>query len=82
MKNSEDVKKRIKAIIVEHLDVPPEKVTDEATFAENLGADSLDAMDLLMAINEEFEINIPAEKLDEIYTVQDMVAQVEKLLKK
>lgn len=82
MTNTENIKKQIKAIIVEHLDVPLEKVTDDASFMENLGADSLDAMDLLMAINETFDINIPAEKLDDIHTVQDMVNQVEKSLKK
>lgn len=76
-----ELESRIKQIIVEHLGVAVEKVTDTALFNQDLGADSLDAMDLLMAVNEEFSIRIPPEDMEKIQTVQDLVNAVTKALK-
>ena len=71
------IESKVKEIIVEHLEIDEEKVIPEASFADDLDLDSLDAMDVLMAINEEFKIHIPPEKMDQIQTVQDMIAAVQ-----
>ena len=76
-----ELNNRIKQIIVEHLGVEAEKVTDTALFNQDLGADSLDAMDLLMAVNEEFDTRIPPEDMEKIQTVQDLINAVDKALK-
>jgi len=75
---SDAIKQRMKTVICEHLGVEASQVTESASLVEDLGADSLDALDLLMAVNEEFGTRIPAEKLPEILTVQDMINEVEK----
>ncbi len=77
MMSANRVDERIRRVIVEHLGVEENQVTDDASFADDLGADSLDALDLLMAVNEEFGTRIPAEKLPEIHTVKQMVEAVE-----
>jgi len=74
------VSERIKKVIVEHLGVEEDQVTDNASFTDDLGADSLDAVDLLMAVNEEFGTHISNEELPNIKTVQQMIAVVEKAL--
>ena len=61
----------IKAIVAEQLDVEAEKVTPEASFANDLGADSLDTVELVMALEEKFKIEIPDEDAEKIVTVQD-----------
>lgn len=76
----QDINEKVKKIIVEHLAVPYEKVEDTASFSEDLGADSLDAMDLLMAVNEEFNIRIPPEQMDFILLVRDLTDRVKKEL--
>ena len=64
---------KIKSLLVEKLDVDEAKVTENATFSEDLGIDSLDLFDLVMSFEEEFGIEIPAEELEGLKTVGDMV---------
>ena len=70
------VEDKLKRVISEHLGVEESKITNSANFADDLDTDSLDALDLLMAINEEFGTRIPAEKLTDIQTVQQMIDEV------
>lgn len=69
---------KLKEILVEELDVEMEAVTLEANFKEDLEADSLDMMQLVMEIEEEFEIEVETEELASIVTVGDLVAYIEK----
>ena len=62
---------QIKAIVAEQLCVEAEKITPEASFANDLGADSLDTVELVMALEEEFDVEIPDEEAEKIVTVQD-----------
>jgi acyl carrier protein len=64
--------------VVEHLNVDGEKVTDNASFIEDLGADSLDTVELVMAFEEEFGIEIPDDAAESIVTVGDAVKFIEK----
>jgi len=74
---------RVKAIIAEQLGVKPEEVTPEASFVEDLGADSLDTVELVMALEEEFSIEIPDEDAEKMTTVGDAVKYIEdKIAKK
>ena len=66
--NSE-IFEKVKSIVVEQLEVEPEQVTPEASFANDLGADSLDTVELVMALEEEFDIEIPDEAAEQIDTV-------------
>lgn len=68
-----DVFERVKAIVVKHLETAPEKVTDKASFIDDLGADSLDNVELVMAFEEEFGIEIPDDAAEHIRTVGDAV---------
>ncbi len=70
---------RIKEMIVEELNVPEEKITMEARLAEDLGADSIDAVELIMNIEDEFEIQVSDEEAQNIKTVGDLVKYVEAL---
>ena len=65
------VEERVKKLICEQLGVKEEEVKDEASFVEDLGADSLDTVELVMALEEEFETEIPDEEAEKISTVQD-----------
>lgn len=69
---------KIKEIIVEQLGVDPEKVKPEANFIDDLGADSLDIVELVMAMEEEFDIEIPDEDAEKLRTVNDVVGYLEK----
>ena len=73
-----DVAERVKKIVVEHLGVEPEKVVDNANFIDDLGADSLDTVELVMAFEEEFGVEIPDDAAESIVTVGDAVRFLEK----
>lgn len=68
---------KIREIIVEQLDVDEDKVTPDASITEDLGADSLDVVDLVMSIEESFDIEIPDEEVENIKTVGDIVKFIE-----
>jgi acyl carrier protein len=70
---SEPTEARVKEIIINELGVEPEKVTLEASFVEDLGADSLDTVELVMAFEEEFGIEIPDEDAEGLQTVGDAI---------
>ena len=72
---------RIKAMIKDELNVPEEKITMEARLAEDLGADSIDAVELIMNIEDEFEVQVSDEEAQNIKTVGDIVKFVESLQK-
>ena len=74
-----DTAERVKKIVVEHLNVDAEKVTDNASFIEDLGADSLDTVELVMAFEEEFGIEIPDDAAESIVTVGDAVKYIDKV---
>jgi acyl carrier protein len=65
------VEDKVKEIIVDQLGVDEKQVTSEANFIDDLGADSLDTVELVMALEEEFDIEIPDEEAEKIHTVQD-----------
>jgi acyl carrier protein len=67
------VDQKVKDIIVEQLGVNPDQVTPDAKFIEDLGADSLDTVELVMALEEEFECEIPDEQAEKINTVQQAI---------
>lgn len=71
----------VKEIIVEQLSVAPEKVTEEAKFIDDLGADSLDIVELIMAFEEKFNIEIPDEDAQKLETVGKAIAYLEQKLK-
>lgn len=68
---------KVKSIIVDQLDVEEEKVTPDANIQEDLGADSLDIVDLVMSFEEEFDIEIPDDQVENIKTVGDIVKYIE-----
>jgi acyl carrier protein len=69
-----DISGRVKKIVVEHLSVDEAKVTDAASFIDDLGADSLDTVELVMAFEEEFGVEIPDDAAEKIRTVGDAVS--------
>ena len=73
-----NVAERVKKIVIEHLGVDAEKVTIEASFIDDLGADSLDTVELVMAFEEEFGIEIPDDAAETIQTFGDAVKFIEK----
>src|SRR3712207_366213 len=73
-----DIADRVKKIVVEHLGVEAEKVTDNANFIDDLGADSLDTVELVMAFEEEFNVEIPDDAAETIVTVGDAIRFLEK----
>ena len=78
----ENVQERVKNIIVEQLGVEADQVKPEAQFVNDLGADSLDTVELIMAWEEEFDIEIPDEKAEKIKTVGEAVAYIQENAKK
>jgi acyl carrier protein len=72
-----EIGERVKKIVVEHLGVEPEKVVDNASFIDDLGADSLDTVELVMAFEEEFGIEIPDEDAEKITRVKEAVEYIE-----
>jgi acyl carrier protein len=73
-----DTAERVKKIVVEHLGVEADKVTEGASFIDDLGADSLDTVELVMAFEEEFGVEIPDDAAETILTVGDAVKFIEK----
>jgi acyl carrier protein len=72
-----DISGRVKKIVIEHLGVEEDKVTDNASFIDDLGADSLDTVELVMAFEEEFGCEIPDDAAETILTVGDAVKFLE-----
>ena len=68
---------RVKKIVIEHLGVEGDKVTEEASFIDDLGADSLDIVELVMAFEEEFSVEIPDDAAEKITTVKDAIDYIE-----
>lgn len=77
MASSEEIAERVKSIIVEQLGVSMEEVTPEASFIEDLGADSLDIVELIMALEEEYDTEIPDEDAEKIQTVDDVISYIQ-----
>jgi acyl carrier protein len=75
--SQEDIFSQVKKIVTEQLEVEGDKVTPAASFAEDLGADSLDTVELVMALEEAFDIEIPDEAAEKITTVQEAVNYIE-----
>ncbi len=77
MAGNEDIVERVKRLIAENLGVSLEEVRSDAAFIDDLGADSLDIVELVMAIEKEFDIEIPDEDAEEISTVQDAIDYIQ-----
>jgi acyl carrier protein len=71
------IAEKVKDIIDEHLGVNPEQVTPQASFIEDLGADSLDIVELVMAFEEEFGVEVPDEDAEKLQTVGDVIKYIE-----
>ena len=71
------IEERVKKIIVEQLGVSDDQVTTDASFVDDLGADSLDTVELVMALEEEFDVEIPDDEAEKITTVKEAVGFVE-----
>ena len=74
--NEQEIFKKVKVIVVEQLGVEEEKVTKEATFVDDLAADSLDIVELVMSIEEEFDIEIDDSEAEKIVTIGDVVEYI------
>jgi len=74
---SEQVEARVRSIIAEHLGVAEEHVRPESSFADDLGADSLDFVELVMAFEDRFELEIPEEEAENIRTVKDAISYIQ-----
>ena len=72
-----DVAERVRKIVVEHLGVDEAKVTENASFIDDLGADSLDIVELVMAFEEEFGVEIPDDAAEKITTVKDAIDYID-----
>jgi len=81
MAAEKSIEQRIKDIIVDQLSVNADQVTPEAKFIEDLGADSLDTVELVMALEEEFGMEIPDEEAEKLQTVGDVIKYVEDMQK-
>ncbi len=69
----------VKEVVVEQLNVSPDEVKEDSKFVEDLGADSLDVVELVMALEEKFDIEIPDEDAEKITTVQDAIQFIENI---
>jgi len=75
--SSLSIEEKVKNIIVEQLGVTPEQVTPQASFIEDLGADSLDTVELVMAFEEEFSVEVPDEDAEKLLSVGDVIKYIE-----
>jgi len=75
------IEEKVKDIIVEQLGVNPEQVTPQASFIEDLGADSLDIVELVMAFEEEFSVEVPDEDAEKLQTVGDVISYIKERAK-
>lgn len=73
------IEEKVRSIIVEQLGVESDKVTADAKFIEDLGADSLDTVELVMAFEENFDIEVPDEEAEKLQSVADVVSYIEKV---
>ena len=76
-KSMSETADRVKKIVVEHLGVEADKVTEDASFIDDLGADSLDIVELVMAFEEEFGVEIPDDAAEKITTVKDAISYID-----
>ncbi|MCW5589983.1 MAG: acyl carrier protein [Legionellales bacterium] len=76
------VEERVKKIVIEQLGVKEDEVKNDASFVDDLGADSLDTVELVMALEEEFETEIPDEEAEKIATIQDAINYIEAHMEK
>ena len=74
---SDNIESQVKEIIAAQLSVDPEKVTSDAKFIEDLGADSLDTVELVMAFEDKFSVEVPDEDAEKLKSVADVVAYIE-----
>ena len=74
---SDNIAERVKKIVVEHLGVDEAKVSESASFIDDLGADSLDTVELVMAFEEEFGVEIPDDAAEKITTVNDAITYID-----
>jgi acyl carrier protein len=72
-----DVADRVKKIVIDHLGVDEDKVVENASFIDDLGADSLDTVELVMAFEEEFDIEIPDDAAEKILTIKDAIDYIQ-----
>ncbi len=80
--SEKSIEEKVKDIIVEQLGVTPEQVTPSASFIEDLGADSLDTVELVMAFEEEFNVEVPDEDAEKLQTVGDVNKYIEERVNK
>lgn len=76
---SDSIEQKVKDIVVEQLNVTPDQVKTESKFIDDLGADSLDTVELVMAFEEEFDIEVPDEEVEKLTAVSDVIAYIEKV---
>ena len=74
---SDDISSKVKKIVADHLGIDEAKVNDDSSFIDDLGADSLDTVELVMAFEEAFDVEIPDEKAESILTVGDAISHLE-----
>ena len=82
MQNMSTVQERVRKIVVEQLGIKDDELSNDASFVDDLGADSLDTVELVMALEEEFETEIPDEKAEKITTIQEAINYIEANLNK
>jgi acyl carrier protein len=80
--NTSEIETRVKKIVVEQLGVKEDEITTDASFVDDLGADSLDTVELVMALEEEFETEIPDEDAEKIITIKDAVKYIVERMQK
>lgn len=80
--NPEEIKKEIKALVSQIAEVPEEKLTDEARFAEDLGVDSMMALEIVASIEKKFKVVVPEEEIPKIRSLHNVYELTDKLLKK